>query len=919
MGANNITGKQHIPNLQLRKERERRGWTYKDVADRIELPDSRTVGRWERGDFFPSPHYRQKLSSIFGKSLEELNLLQSHKDEAAPALVGESEPAVASSGGSASAFTPPPTPFTSFVGRERELIEIGELLKRSDVYLLTLLGTGGIGKTSLATQVALKMGDHFTDGVCFVSLAALRDAELVLPAIADALGIQMIEGVEPGEQIKDVLQGKYVLLVIDNFEHVMMAAPLLEELLRACPEVKMLVTSREALHLAAEREYNLAPLEVPDLQRLPAPVELMNFASIALFVQRIQVQRANFKITHNNAAAIAELCVRLDGLPLAIELAARMMKLLSPQVLLARFPQRLHLLKSDLHLSDERHRTLYQTIKWSYDLLDAQEKWLFRHLAVFVGGATLDTIEAFFSAVEQWAGKGGEILEGVRSLLNKSLLQQSEQEGEDVRLLMLDMIREFGLHCLQTCHELEESKRAYALYFLAEVEQAAPLLKGPQQAMWLQRLEQEIGDLRAALGWCIEARETGLALRFCEAFGKFCGLRGYWSEEQRWLKAVLALPQKPELRAIRAQVLRRAGHLAYRLRDLPAARALQEESVRESRASGDKKNLVGALSGLARVLYRQNEIAAAARLFRESVQVARQCADHWALANALESLGRFLYRQEGKIDEARSVLGESLALARQLDDHESIARFLTTLVELEIAEGNMRQAQEMAQESYDLALQLGTSPLIALALDALGDIAFFEGNYEQARQRFEQRIVMARELGDTSTIASRALSVADCILARGDAAQAVQMVAENLEPLYQQQDSSGIMTAMNILGDAKRQDGNTVRAIALYRDVLMRDGVAGDKRNRARCLIGLIHCLLAQGDMEDAAYLFGFIEGEVGSKLRNSLYLARYAEYTRVEEKVQVLSEEQRCVQARDAGRRASLEDVVKRVGGIVA
>jgi predicted ATPase/transcriptional regulator with XRE-family HTH domain len=918
MGANNITKKQHVPNLQLRKEREQRGWTHKDVADKIGLPDSHTVSRWERGHSVPGPHYRQALSRLFEKSLEELNLLQSHENEIVPSSIEGNEQVLASPDGGSTRFIQPPPRFTSFVGRERELIEICELLKRSDVYLLTLLGTGGIGKTSLATQVALKMSEHFTDGICFVSLAALRDAALVLPTIAEALGIQGGRGLHLGEQIKAVLREKHVLLVIDNFEHVMTAAPLVEELLSSCPDVKVLATSREALHISAEREYSIVPLATPDLKQLPEPEALMEYASIVLFVQRVQAMQANFKMTRNNAAVIAELCVRLDGLPLAIELAARM-KLLSPQALLARFSQRLFLLKSDLRQIDERHRTLYQTIKWSYDLLDAREQWLFRHLSVFVSGTTLETIEVFFGSSEQWTGESGEIVELVRSLLNKSLLQQIEQDGEDPRFLMLEVIREFGLDCLRACHELEESKRSYALYFLAEVEQAAPQLKGPLQATWLQRLEQEHDNLRAALNWFIEIRDAGLALRFCEAFGKFCGLRGYWSEEQRCLKAVLALPQGPELRAIRARVLRRAGHLAYRLRDLVEARALQEESVRYSREIGDKENLAGALSGLGRVLYKQNEQAAAAQLFRESVEVARQCTDRWALANALESRGQFLYHQEGKIDEARSLLEESLSLARQLDDSESISRFLTTLVELEIAEGNRQRAQEMAQESYDLAMRLGTRPLIALALDALGESAFFEGNYGQAMRSFELRIVMARELGDTSTVIRKLVKVADILLAQGDTVQAATLLEENLELLRQQKDMAAIMTAMNILGDVKRKSGDMVRAGVLYRDVLMCDGLVGDRRNRVRCLIGLIHCLLVRGDLTDVAYLFGYLESKIGPKLPASLYPAERIEYTEAEEKVRGLSGEERCVQARQAGQEATLEDVMKRAGSIAS
>lgn len=902
MDVNNSVRKQRIPNHLLRKAREARGWSHRDVADRMNLPDSHTVGRWERGDNMPGPHYRQELCRIFGKSLAELGLLKVHSDEDDPVPI-QHKPARRTDN-----YTQIPPVFSSFVGREHEVAEICERLTRSPLRLLTLLGPGGVGKTRLSIEVAQQVRDHFADGVCFVSLAALRDPAQVILAIAEALSIEGREGLPPIEQLKTILQEKHLLLLLDNFEHVIPAAPFIEDLLGYCLHVKVLITSREALRLSAEQVYPLSPLPVPDLNRLPMqdePEAQLHYAAVALFVQRAQTLQPDFQVTANNVEAIATLCVRLDGLPLAIELAAARINLLPPHVLLTRLSSVLHALKNHRPTAPERHHTLYQTVKWSYDLLTEEEQWLFRHLSVFIGGATLSTVEAFFDADEQ---PSVDVMELVDSLVNKSLLQSTERESKEPRFVMLEMIREYGLQCLKNAHEWEESQRRYALYFLAEVEEAAQHLKGAQQTRWLWRLEREVENLRAALGWFIQAGETEHALRFCEAFGKFCGLRGYWSEEQRWLQAALALPQTPASRAIRARVLRRAGHLAYRLRNLPEARTLLEESIRSSREVGDQQNLAGALGGLGRVLARKNNVAAADRLFQESVQAARQSGDNWAIANALESRGKFLC-DRGEINGARALLEESLMLARTLDK-ESLARILTTLVTLEVADGNMLQAETLAQESFALAQQLGTRPLIALALDSLGEISLLKGAYEQAKQRFELRITMARELGDTPTVTSRLLKIADIALAQGDIIQATALAEENLPRLRELTDTSGVITALCIVGDSKRLAGDTARAIAVYREALMLQKKAGNKRNNiVRCLIGLTRCMFDQEQLEYASYLSGCVTAHLRSS--RHLYPLQRADYATACEKAQSLLAQERFAQASHKGQIASLEEII--------
>lgn len=883
-----------VHNHKLREARLLRAWTYKDVADQIALPDSHTVGRWERGTTFPSSHYRQELCRIFEKSIEELGLLR-------PSISRDTSLVDKSNAGEA--FNKVPIAFSSFVGRKQEVIEASTLLKSPTVRLLTLVGTGGIGKTRLAIEVALQMRDHFDDGICFVPLSNLRDSASILPALVAALGIQDSVPLSLEHLVKTFLHEKQVLLLMDNFEHIASAAPFIEGLLLDCHHVKVLVTSRHVLQLEAEHTFVVPPLSLPNFGHPLAIEGLMHYAGIALFIQRVQTHLPTFKITESNADAIAELCMHLDGLPLVIELAAARIKLFSPQALLTRLLQDQHVLKSDLRTIPERHRTLYLMIKSSYDLLDEQEQWLLRHLAIFVGNIALETIEAVLSVSIKAPST---IMEIVTSLLNKSLLQRIERDNEEPRFFMLETIRYFAVSCLQSNSELEELQHTYAHYYLTLVEQAAPYLKNPQQAMWLTTLEQEMGNLRAALQWFIERQESELALRFCEPFGKFCGLRGYWHEEQRWLRGALQLPQTQQ-QGIRGRVLRRAGHLAYRLRDLADARTLLEQSVVCSREAEDWQNLAGALSGLGWVLYRQNEIHMAGQLLKECVEIAHRANDLWVLANCLESLGRFIHYQ-GNTNEAYILLQESVAISRKYSDKENLARILMTMITLEVAQGNMVQAAKLAQESFVLAQELGTKPLLALALDSSGEVALFQGAYTQARQYFEERIEMAEDLGDTSAIASRKLKLADMALMEGDIKQAQHLVDEALALLRQQDDPSDIAIAHSILGDLKRMEGDMIQARSLYFGVLRHYSTSGDKRKIGRCLVGLAQMFLDQEVIERAAYLLGAAE----SRLRvYDMYPAQHTNFQQTKEHMRILLGEADFAQIWKQGNAASYEQIL--------
>jgi predicted ATPase/DNA-binding CsgD family transcriptional regulator len=644
-----------------------------------------------------------------------------------------------------------PTAFTPLVGRNKEVADICTLLKNPDVHLVTLLGTGGIGKTRLSYHVAREMQTYFADGVCFVHLAAVNEPVLVIPTIAKELGIQEVGGQTIFQQIKAALHNKHFLLLLDNFEQVVTTASLIEELLADCPRLKILVTSREVLHVDAERVFSVPPLGTPDLDQHSEDEMITQYPAIALFLQRAQAVLPTFQLTQTNARTIAEICVRMDGLPLAIELAAARIKLLPPQALLARLSQSLKILVSTSRTLPSRHQTLRNALQWSYDLLDEGEQRLFRRLSVFSGGWTLEAVEAVEKALNTDESLQISVLDCMASLLDKSLITLRKQGGEEPRMQLLLTLREYAMELLRESNEAESTQRAYAMYFLTFAEEAEPHLKDPEQTTWLEKLELEHENLQTTLAWLILYGETELALRFCGSLSRFWYLRGYWSEGRRWLEEALRLAQAGNPTATRAKVLYGAGILAYYQDDYTKARTLLEESVKIYRQLGIEREYAHALGDLGVLVHTQGDHEKAHLLLEESEMLCRKPDSKWELAYLLRKLG-FILSREGELARAAAYAREGLQLARELGDKSLIASTLLTLGDIAASQGDLEQAMARDQEGLQLARELGDKSLIPIAVHNSVYLAALQGNIAQAKVRAMEGLQLARELGDKTFI-----------------------------------------------------------------------------------------------------------------------------------------------------------------------
>jgi predicted ATPase/class 3 adenylate cyclase len=643
------------------------------------------------------------------------------------------------------------------VGREREVAQVCERLRNPAVRLLTLTGPGGTGKTRLSLQAAAELMDEFEGGTFFVPLAPISDPTFVAPTIARALGLTETADQTLEELLIDYLGERHTLLLLDNFEQVLGAAALVTELLSAAPNLKVVTTSRILLRLYGEYEFAVPPLEVPDPGRRQSLEQVTQYEAVRLFIERARAAKADFAVTSDNAPEVAEICARLDGLPLAIELAAARIKLLSPRAILDRLGDRLKLLTSGARNLPERQRTLRGAIEWSYKLLDAAERTLFTRAAVFSGGFTLEAMETVCDAGEELPL---DIFEGASSLLDKSLLRREEGADDEPRFVMLETIHEYARERLEQSGEAEGMRRLHAEYFLALAERGESKLRGEEEAKWLERLEAEHDNMREALSWALAGEEAGLGLRLAGALWRFWWLRGYYHEGRRWLEEALA--KETRTSAARAKALEAVGWLADDQGDIDRAVAAAEEGLGLSTGADAAPFLLilGSAAGI------RGDHERAEQLYEESLTLSREARDTQNIASSLLQLGN-VKGERGDYEGARRYYEEGLALSRQLDDTALLASYLINLGYESLLQGDPERGAALNEEAAVLLRERGHKAKLQYALDNLGWAALVSGDNERAHSLHRESLELSRELGD-KLVAAESLEGLACSAARGE-------------------------------------------------------------------------------------------------------------------------------------------------------
>ena len=647
-----------------------------------------------------------------------------------------------------------PIELTSFIGRERELGEVRELLAKNR--LVTITGTGGCGKTRLALRVAADLLDEFSDGVWLVELAALTDPSLVVQTTAGVLGVRQPSHVGLLRTLTDFLRSKSVLLVLDNCEHLIAScADMTMALLQSCRHLTIMATSRERLAVKGEVTYEVPPLSLPDPIRLPALEDLSQYEAVRLFVERAVSSTPGFAVGQGNAASIARVCHQLDGIPLAIELAAARVRALSVEQIANRLDERFRLLTTGPRMAPPHHRTLQSAMDWSYGLLSTDERTLFSRLSVFAGGFTLDAAEAVCPATGIDAHA---VLDLLTQLVFKSLVVTADDDKQ-VRYWLLETVRQYSRDKLQEAGETADTRRRHCTYFLEFVERGEPALQGPRQAAWLARLEAEHDNLRAALEWCADNREGEAMLRLSCALWWFWYVRGYHREGRRWLERALknAEGASPMLRA-KAQS--GTAYLATDQGDFAAARAMLEQSLEQSRRLGDKSGAAHAVYGLGRVALRQEDLPRASTLYEEALAQFRELGLRQSTASLLNGLGVFVTNQ-GDFARARSLFQESLAINRDAGNMRGIALSIANLGVLAFREGNFSAARSLVQESLAIDRELGDKRGIASELEELAAIETMCGRSDRAARLFGAAEAVREAIGAPISLIDRAFATYD--------------------------------------------------------------------------------------------------------------------------------------------------------------
>jgi predicted ATPase/DNA-binding XRE family transcriptional regulator len=782
----------------LRRRRKALDLTQADLAVRAGCVLT-TIKKLETGARQPSRQLAERLADALTLSSDERAML------------------LAAAGSSPTGLPFPsamPAPHGPLIGRAREVAALRSLLLQSETRLVTLTGPGGVGKTRLALQIATDLRDAFVDGVWFVDLAPLGDSELVPAAIARALGFD--SGTAPLAVLTRALRDQHALLLLDNYEQVVGAAPVVAQLLAAAPHLTILATSRAPLRLTYEQEYAVPPLELPPEQHAHA---LDTYAAVQLFVRCARTVRPDFVLTTQHGAAVAAICRRLDGLPLAIKLAATRIRLLAPPALLRRLDRRLALLTDGPHDLPARQQTLRATLDWSYHLLGARQQRVFARLGVFVGGATLEAIEMVCGTSEH-----SDVLEDLTVLVEQSLIRQvADAEGEP-RFTMLETIREYALEQLAASGEETATRTRHAAYYLGLAEAAVPRLRGPEQVRWLDWLEADHDNMRAAFEWYLGSSGIEEALRLVGALHWFWDRRGYLDEGRARIQVALdaaaniTAPSDSLLRA-RAWALVGAAALAFDQGDRAAVAAFAEESAALFRQQGDSRGLALALLRLAFVSS-ASEPQRAHDLLDSAIGHARATGDPWFVGLALFVSAQAALFGVGDTAAARTSITEALPALH--------------------ASGGL----------YLLAHGTGTLGLIDLA----------EGDLAAARTSLEQGLALARTLRDTRSVALIAATTADVARCQADYARAAELYSESLALYHELGNRAEIPAILHNQGYVALGTHDYLAARGLFAESLRRQQAAGNTAGIAEGLGGLAALATAQGRLERAARLFSAAE-----------------------------------------------------------
>ncbi len=702
-----------------------------------------------------------------------------------------------------------PVARNGFVGREREAAAARELLSRADVRLVTITGPGGIGKTRLAVEIAGGLAEQFPGGTHFVQLSPLTDPNSIPSAIVQALGIREIGEQSALDVLKKYLK-EYVrnptLLMLDNFEHLLPASSLVSQLLTVNADLKILVTSRAALHVYGEHDFPVPPLTLPDAKALPPLDVLAEYSGVALFVQRASAAKPDFELTQENAAAVSEICVRLDGLPLAIELAAARVKVLSPAALLARLASRLQLLTGGAKDLPERQQTLRAAMDWSYDLLNPAEQKLFRRLSVFVGGCNLESVEAVCDAK---ADLELDLLDGMASIVDKSLVQQVEQPDGESRFVMLETIREYALDRLKGSGEGPHTKRAHAAYCLVLAEEDSALQDAAKRAESLQRFELEYNNFRAALEWLTESGDADWGMRLAIALFRFWETREHLAEGRDKLVRILNLPSAAAPTNARMRALFAVNVLAGAQRDYAVSEKFVKAGIDIARELGEQAGLAVGLNALGVMRREQMDLTGAQQLFESCLPIWRELGEQKGIARTLSNLAS-VAKLDGDYERSRALYGESLAAFRAVGDREGVAWSLNYQGDVARDQGDTAGARSLYERGLAIFYELEDRWGIAGTLADLGGLARQQRDYSTAHSLYRESIQLfcemehkrgiARLLECFATLAAIQASAEKALRLAGAAAALRQNIGAPLAPTDQLRIEEDLESARVALG-----------------------------------------------------------------------------------------------------------------------